>query len=184
MRRAEMDDTRAFRPDFEDPPAPRQRRYADDEPAPRSRRRAEDPRYDDGTRGAWSTGDYDEVPRQRASRYDDEPPRRSRSDSRYGRDEEDAPRTRRDRGADNDRADLGRHSRSGFVDLADDEDPNYLPPDETPTLIDMASRRARRDQQEPARVQAGRGARRGGRGRVDDDAADDRYWSQLRGEAN
>jgi len=185
MRRAEMDDTRAFRPDFDDAPAPRQRRYADDdEPAPRSRRRADESRYDD-TRGAWSAaGDYDDVPRQRASRYDDEPPRRSRSDSRYGRDEEDAPRARRDRGADNDRADLGRHSRSGFVDLVDDEDPNYLPPDETPTLIDMASRRARREQQEPVRVQAGRGARRAGRGRVDDEVADDRYWSQLRGEAN
>jgi hypothetical protein len=70
------------------------------------------------------------------------------------------------------------------VDLADDEDPNYLPPDETPTLIDMATRRARRDEQEPVRVQAGRGARRAGRGRADDEVADDRYWSQLRGEAN
>ncbi len=172
MRRAELDDTRSFRPDFEEPPAPRGRRHADDaEPAPRSRRRAEEPRYD-----------YDDVPRQRSSRYDDEPPRRGAS--RYGVEDEDAPRARRDRGAYDESAGQARHHRSGFVDLADAEDPNYLAPDETPTLIDMASRRARREQQEPARVQAGRGARRGGRGRGNDDVADDGYWSQLRGEAN
>ena len=68
------------------------------------------------------------------------------------------------------------------------DDPDYLEPDETPTLVDMASRRARRaDTQEPVRSQAGRGARRNGRGRrgdLDDEVADEDYWSQLRGEAN
>jgi hypothetical protein len=173
MRRAEMDDTRSFRPDFDDAPPPRGRRYADEEvPAPRSRRerRSEEPGYG-----------YEDLPRQRASRHDDEPPRRAaRSEPRY-REEEDTPRARRDRGVDIDRADQGRHS--GFIGLAEDEDPHYLAPDETPTLIDMASRRARREQG-PVRVQAGRGARRGGRGRANDEVADDDYWSQLRGEAN
>ncbi|MEV4702136.1 translation initiation factor III [Actinoplanes sp. NPDC049316] len=146
----------------DEPPAPRQRRYADD-----------DDRYDDTP------------PRRRATRYaDDEPPRPSRS-SRYAEEDEDAPRARRDRGADVDRADSGRHSRSEFVDLAgDDADPNYLEPDETPTLVDMAQRRARRAaQQEPVRSGSGRGARRGSRSRTADEAADDMYWAQLRGEA-
>jgi hypothetical protein len=190
MRRAEMDDTRSFRPDFDETPAPRQRHYAEEEPVPR-RRRAEEPRYDDAPRGRRHAdpGDYDETPRARSPRYaDDEPPRRSgRSESRYGGEAEDAPRARRDRGADDDRADSGRHSRSGFVDLAvqDRNDPHHLDPDETPTLVDMASRRARRAaQQDTGRVQAGRGARRGGRERANDDVADDAYWSQLRGEAN
>ena len=179
-RRPEPDDTQTFRPDF-DEPAPRGRRYAeDDDPVPRSRRRAEEPRYDEPPRGRRrAPDDYDDIPRQRSSRY---------ADTRYGRDEVDAPRTRRDRGADlNDRADTGRHSRTEFLDLADlADDPNYLPPDETPTLVDMASRRARRaaTQQESVRGQAGRGARRGDRGWANDEVADDRYWSQLRGEAN
>ncbi len=149
-------------------------RYADDEPpAPRQRRYADDDRYDDAP------------PRRRAARYaDDEPPRPSRS-SRYAEEDEDAPRARRDRGADVDRADSGRHSRSEFVDLAGaGADPNYLEPDETPTLVDMAQRRARRAaQQEPVRSGSGRGARRGSRSRTADDAADDMYWAQLRGEA-
>jgi hypothetical protein len=184
MRRAEMDDTRYY----EEAPAPRQRRYAEDEPTPRSRRRAEE-RYDDAPRGRRHAdpGDYDETPRSRSPRYaDDEPPRRGgRSDSRYGEEAEDAPRDRRGRGADIDRADSPRHSRSGFVDLASDDDVNYQPPDETPTLVDMASRRARKAaQQDSGPVQAGQGARRGGRGRQNDDVADDEYWSQLRGEAN
>jgi DMSO/TMAO reductase YedYZ heme-binding membrane subunit len=136
-----------------------------------------EPRYDDvprGRRHAEQPG-YDDAPRQRGSRY--------AADSRYGTESEDAPRTRRDRGADIDRADSGRHSRSELV-LADD-DLGYLPPDDTPTLIDMASRRARKaSQQEVVRGQAGRGARRNGRGRANDEVADDAYWSQLRGEAN
>ncbi|GAB2566608.1 hypothetical protein Aab01nite_46100 [Paractinoplanes abujensis] len=204
MRRVEMEDTgtRMRRPDFEDTqtrmrrvemdgyaepgydePAPRRRRYADDDDEPpRSRRRGDMPFYEEPPRSSRHADSYDEVPRQRG-RYDDDapPPRRSRSESRYDRETEDAPRARRDRGADISGADSGRHSRSGFVDLADD--PTYMEPDETPTLVDMASRRARREQQDSGRVQAGRGARRGGRGRVEDEA-DDGYWSQLRGEAN
>jgi len=183
MRRVEMDDTstRMRRPDF-DEPAGRMGRYAeDDEPAPRSRRRAAEPQYDDAPRGRRHADDDYDLPRQRGSR--------SGADARYGREEEDAPRARRDRGADIDRADSGRHSRSELVDYAGwAEDPNYLEPDETPTLVDMASRRARRAsqgaQQEAVRGQAGWGARRGGRGRTGDDVVDDGYWSQLRGEAN
>jgi hypothetical protein len=136
----------------------RMRRFADEEaPAPRSRRYADDDRYEEA------------APRRRSSRYaDDEPVRPARS-ARY--DEEDmAPRSRRDR-ADGDRADSGRHSRSEFVDLEADE---------TPTLVDMASRRARKaSQPEPIRS-AGRGARRG---RGAEEPADDTYWRQLRGEA-
>jgi hypothetical protein len=178
MRRVEMDDTSA-----------RMRRIEPDdfEPAPRSRRRAAPepmPMYDDAPRGRRrAEPDYDDVPRQRgAGRYEDDR-RSARYEPRFGEEAEEAPRARRDRGADFDgadfdRADSGRHSRSGFVDLTDDDD-------DTPTLVDMASRRARRQEmQEPVRGQAGRGARRGGRGRADDDVADDRYWSQLRGEAN
>jgi hypothetical protein len=156
--------------------APRSRRYAadDDVPAPRQRRYVEDDRYEEAP-----------PPRRRSARYpDDEPPRPSRP-SRYTDDVETAPRARRDRGADVDSADSGRHSRSEFVDLAGAPravaGPD-LEPDETPTLVDMASRRARRaTQQEPARA-ASRGARRGSKGRTDE-SADDVYWRQLRGEA-
>ncbi|GAA3927594.1 hypothetical protein Aau02nite_89970 [Amorphoplanes auranticolor] len=156
--------------------ATRSGRFAADEdvPAPRQRRYVEDDRYEEAP-----------PPRRRSARYpDDEPPRPSRS-SRYADDGETAPRTRRDRGADVDSADSGRHSRSEFVDLAGAPravaGPD-LEPDETPTLVDMASRRARRaTQQEPARA-ASRGARRGSRGRADE-SADDVYWRQLRGEA-
>ncbi|MFF5076994.1 translation initiation factor III [Actinoplanes sp. NPDC000266] len=181
MRRDDLEDTstrmRRVEPDdrgyYDEPPAPRQRgRYADEDDMPpprRSRRQGDMPLSDDR--------DYDEVPRQRG-RYDDDEPAAPRS---RGREIDDEPPARRGRGgesrrADVDRADSGRHSRSGFVEFAGD--------DETPTLVDMASRRTRRDQQEPVRVQAGRGARRDGRGRADDDVADDAYWSQLRGEAN
>ncbi|WP_239163617.1 translation initiation factor III [Paractinoplanes rishiriensis] len=180
MRRVEMDDTRTFRPDFDDA-APRQRGRYDDEPAPRSRRRAAEPlpMYDEEPRGRRGEG-YDEPPRQRG-RYDDEPSgRRARYEPRFGGEAEGAPRGRRDRGAEIDGADSGRHSRTGFLDLADGE----FEGDELPTLVDMASRRARRAEQDPVRSQAGRGARRGGRGRSNDDVADDEYWSQLRGEAN
>ncbi|MFI7540738.1 translation initiation factor III [Actinoplanes sp. NPDC049599] len=156
--------------------APRSRRYAaDDEvPAPRQRRYVEDDRYEEAP-----------PPRRRSGRYpDEEPPRPTRS-SRYTDESETAPRTRRDRGADVDSADSGRHSRSEFVDLAGDPRATVGPdlePDETPTLVDMASRRARRaTQQEPART-ASRGARRGTKGRADE-SADDVYWRQLRGEA-
>jgi hypothetical protein len=156
--------------------APRSRRYAaeDDAPAPRQRRYVEDDRYE-----------AEAPPRRRSSRYpDDEPPRPSRS-SRYVDDVETAPRARRDRGADVDSADSGRHSRSEFVDMAGSPRAAVGPdlePDETPTLVDMASRRARRaTQQEPVRA-ASRGARRGSRGRADE-SADDVYWRQLRGEA-
>jgi hypothetical protein len=174
-RRVVEDDAPRSRRVVEDD-APRSGRFAadDDVPAPRQRRYVEDDRYEEAP-----------PPRRRSARYpDDEPPRPSRS-SRYTDDGETAPRTRRDRGADVDSADSGRHSRSEFVDLAGAPravaGPD-LEPDETPTLVDMASRRARRaTQQEPARA-ASRGARRGSRGRADE-SADDVYWRQLRGEA-
>jgi hypothetical protein len=194
----------------DDEPVARPRRYDDVEPVPRSRRRVEEePGYDDVAMAAprpprgprYDTDGYDEVPRSRASRtaqppvrgrgYDEDPPapRPTRS-SRYADDEGTGavPRSRGDRTGNVDRADSGRHSRSEFVDLSAPprgdtwRDSAYLEPDETPTLVDMASRRARRaTQQEPARG-ASRGARRS-KGRVDDDVADDGYWRQLRGEA-
>ncbi|GAB1691271.1 translation initiation factor III [Krasilnikovia sp. M28-CT-15] len=192
----------------EDEPAPRPRRaieaapargwYADDEPRrasrgddePRGRRYADDlPR---GRRSAEDDGYADERPR-RADRWADPGysagPPEPRS-ARYSDDPSPAPRSRRDRGdrgGDVDRADSGRHSRSEFVDLGG---PQYdrqawgpdLEPDDTPTLVDMASRRARRAEQPEAPRGASRGARRG-RGRSTDDVADDQYWRQLRGEA-
>jgi hypothetical protein len=187
MRRVEMDDTsaRMRRIEMDDTSARMRRIEPDDfEPAPRSRRRAAPepmpepmPTYDDAPRGRRrAEPEYDDIPRQRGGRYEDER-RSARYEPRFGEEAEEAPWARRDRGADVDRADSGRHSRSGFVDLADDDD-------DTPTLVDMATRRALREQQDPVRGQVGRGARRGGRGRADDDVADDRYWSQLRGEAN
>jgi hypothetical protein len=143
---------------YAEPDEPRGHRYAEPD-EPRGRRYADDP--------------YADSPRPRG---------------RFADDTGDAPRARRDRGADVDRADSGRHSRSEFVDLAApaadpwQADPNYLEPDDTPTLVDMAARRARRqDRPEPAR--ASRGARRN-RARTTDDALDDQqYWRQLRGEA-
>jgi len=148
--------------DEDEVPPPRGRRPAADD-VPRQRRYAEDERYDEAP------------PRRPAGRYADEGPPRSSRSSRYTDDDENAPRARRDRGADVDSADSGRHSRSEFVDLEADE---------TPTLVDMASRRARKAAQpEPIRS-TGRGARRGG-GKVRDveESADDTYWRQLRGEA-
>jgi hypothetical protein len=90
-----------------------------------------------------------------------------------------------------DRADSGRHSRSEFVDLAAPADPwggtgdaGYPPGDDTPTLVDMASRRARRSAQQEVAVRGGNGrAARGSRTRDDEESADDQYWRQLRGEA-
>jgi hypothetical protein len=179
MRRVEMDDTstRMRRVEMDD--SRYDQRY--EEEVPRGRRRAEeDYDYGDAPRGRRRVeDDYDDIPRQRGGSH-------YAADGRYGRDEVDAPRARRDRGAyDEASAESGRHSRDQFMGFTE-EDQNYLEPDETPTLVDMASRRARRQaaQQEPVRGQAGRGARRGGRGRENDEAADDAYWSQLRGEAN
>jgi hypothetical protein len=179
MRRVEMDDTSARMRRVEMDDSRYDRRY--EEEAPAGRRRAEnDYDYDDAPRGRRrADDDYDDIPRQRGGSH-------YAADGRYGRDEVDAPRARRDRGAYDDesadavRVDSGRHSRSQFVDA------DYLEPDETPTLVDMASRRALREaaQQESVRGQSGRGARRDGRGRRSDEAADDAYWSQLRGEAN
>jgi hypothetical protein len=162
--RAEIEAPRPRRYAEDEEPAPRSRRYAEPEPepAPRARRYAEEERYDD-------------APRQRGPRYPEDPPPPP------------ASRGRRDR--DNvDRADSGRHSRSEFVDLSAPPQGDswqgsaYVEPDETPTLVDMASRRARKATQESAPRGSSRGARRG-RGRDDDGADDDMYWRQLRGEA-
>jgi hypothetical protein len=160
----------------------RGRRYADDwdddDAEPRARRRADEARSLGAQSGEFRTGelrldrtgefslDDDRAPRGR--RYADEEPARPRRAV----------------------TDSGRHSRSEFVDLAEPadpwggaDDPNYLPPDETPTLVDMASRRARRAEQADAgRGPAGRGARRG-RSRAGEEMPDDQYWRQLRGEA-
>ncbi|WIM93896.1 translation initiation factor III [Actinoplanes oblitus] len=136
--RMRMDDTGTrLRRDEVTDTGTRMRRYADDdvyEERPRGRRRADDePRYED-------------VPRQRAPRYD----------------EDDEPRGGRRR------ADDGRHSRSEFVDLADDD-----------TLVDTSARRSRRPSSDVVRG-GGAPARRGRAGRDDDEA----YFSQLRGDVN
>lgn len=177
---------RARRYADEDDHTPRSRRYADD--APRGRRHADDdvPRQrrdpDARTTGEFRTGEFG---------YDDAPARSRRSRAaRYAEDDDTAPRARRDRGADVDRADSGRHSRADFADLAVPADPwpadpHYLEPDDTPTLVDIASRRARRQAQPETTRTASRGARRGaGKGRASQDGLDDQqYWRQLRGEA-
>jgi hypothetical protein len=99
-------------------------------------------------------------------------------------DVEPAPRTR-ERAGRGDPEDSGRHSRAGLLPPSDPwgadggRDGNYLPPDDTPTLVDMASRRARRDAAEAPRG-ASRGARRRARS---EDVVDDQYLRQLRGEA-
>lgn len=179
---------------YDEEPAPRRRRYAgpDETPEPpRGRRYAPDDRYDDAPRRSApdvrTTGEFAVADRWTG----DAPPlpRQSRS-ARYAEDDDAAPRARRDRGADIDRADSGRHSRSEFVDLAAPADPwggrgpePEMEPDETPTLVDIASRRARRQAQQDTGRTAGRGARRG-RGRATEDGLDDaQYWRQLRGEA-
>ncbi|WFE20130.1 hypothetical protein O7621_19760 [Solwaraspora sp. WMMD937] len=55
---------------------------------------------------------------------------------------------------------------------------DYLPADDTPTLVDLASRRAQR-----AAAAESAGSRRSRR-RRDAEDSDDEYWTQLRGEAN
>jgi hypothetical protein len=156
---------------YEEEPPRRARRYADDEryeepPPPRARREFRD--ADPRTTGEFRAPDY----RTGEFQAYEEPPRRGRRD-------------------DGDVTDSGRHSRSEFVDLAPRSegwrgrtDPNYRDePDETPTLVDMASRRARRQAQqaEPIRPRGGRRGDRvsGGNESLDDD----HYWRQLRGEA-
>ncbi|WP_250037947.1 translation initiation factor III [Paractinoplanes maris] len=165
MRRPDLEDTgtrmrRAQMEPYEEP-APRRGRYAEEEPpAPRSRRGGDMPLYDEPPR--VTRDDYDVPAGPRGGRY---------PEARYEDEYEDAPRGRR---AD----DSGRHSRAGFVDGT-----GYIEPDDTPTLVDAAPRRSRRGGPDPERVDAVPRGRRGGRGR-DDEAADDGYWSQLRGEAN
>jgi hypothetical protein len=209
-RHAEEDDEPRY------DPALRSRRHAEDDdeprydPAPRSRRRNDEDRNDDaprrrGTGGVRTTGEfpaadvgYDSGPpagRARSARYagDDGPARYAGDDrlSRYAEDGDAAPRARRDRGANADRAGSGRHSRSEFVDLSTPadpwgatDDPNYVPPDETPTLVDMASRRARKAAQQQDAARGGSRTARRSRSRGDDnDVADVQYWRQLRGEA-
>jgi len=156
--RAEIE---APRPGRDEEPT-RARRFADAEPQSAPRGRYADPEPEPAPRARRFAEDerYDEVPRQRGPRYPEEPPSRARRD-------------------DVDRADSGRHSRSEFVDLAG---PAYEG-DETPTLVDMATRRARRGSQQEAPRGASRGAPRRGRGRTDEGADDDGYWRQLRGEA-
>jgi hypothetical protein len=193
--------------------APRQRLYTEDEePAPRRYADAEPEPAARPVRRYADEDAYDGAPRQPAERprgprypQDDPPPRGGR-------------RTReRD---DVDHADSGRHSRSEFVDMAQqggggdwrdsadhepravreprvDREPRAvretradrpgrggyeMDPDDSPTLVDMASRRALRAEQQEVPVRASRGARRG-RGRGNEMADDDGYWRQLRGEA-
>jgi hypothetical protein len=144
-------------------PVPSPRRYADE--APGARRHADAP-----TRGRHAEDQprYDQAPPRRS----EEPRRRSDEQRRY----DDVPRRR---GTGEVRAESGRHSRTEFVDLSDPNDPNYLPPDETPTLVDIAARRARK----AAEQREGVRSTRRGRNRKDDGVADVQYWRQLRGEA-
>jgi hypothetical protein len=58
-----------------------------------------------------------------------------------------------------------------------------MPPDETPTLVDIAARRARRAAEQRDGVRSGARNARRARTRGDDDVADVQYWRQLRGEA-
>jgi hypothetical protein len=170
---------------YEPQERPRARRYVEEEPPRRAREigagaPARPRRYDD---------DVDVAPRARRrpvdDRYGDAPQGR---DPRYPQDDP-PPRRFREPGPDVDRADSGRHSRSEFVDMAPparggdwrDQGGYDMDPDDTPTLIDMAYRRARRAEQQEAPTGASRGARRGrSRG---NEMADDTYWRQLRGEA-
>ena len=59
-------------------------------------------------------------------------------------------------------------------------DPAYVPPDDTPTLVDLAGRRARNEERRRA---GGRGTARRARRPADDAAADIEYWRRLRREA-
>jgi hypothetical protein len=132
---------------------PHPRRYAAEEDSPRGRR--------------YAAAEEDSPRGRRYAAAEEEPPHgRHAEEPRY---EPAPPRA--------------RHSRTEFVDLSDPNDPNYMPPDETPTLVDIAARRARRaaDQRDGVRS-GGRNARRA-RTRGDDDVADVQYWRQLRGEA-
>ena len=63
-----------------------------------------------------------------------------------------------------------------------DNPATYLPPDDTPTLIDMASRRARRSTAGAEGGRSGNRAARRGR-RAYEDSSDDMYWRRLKGEA-
>jgi hypothetical protein len=174
------------RAEYEPEPAAgsRPRRYAEDEP-PRGRRYAaaeeESPRprryaEEDSPRARRYAAE-EVPPRGRRSAADDESPRGRRS----------AAEPPRGRHAEEPRYEpappRARHSRTEFVDLSDPNDPNYMPPDETPTLVDIAARRARRATEQRDGVRSGgRNARRA-RSRGDDDVADVQYWRQLRGEA-
>ncbi len=193
-RRAAEDDIPPRRRPAPEPPvdhdgaAPRRRRYAGADEAPdrpRGRRYAADDDYDDAPPrrrpDVRTTGEFTvDADRWR----DDAPPLPRQNRSRYA--DDDTPRARRDRGAG---ADSGRHSRTEFVDLAAPADPwgaagdaDRMEFDETPTLVDIASRRARKQAQQDTGRPAGRGAR--GRGRAGEDGLDDaQYWRQLRGEA-
>jgi hypothetical protein len=82
----------------------------------------------------------------------------------------------------------GRHSRDAVpereerIDLvspapAYDVGATYLPPDDTPTLVDLASRRAMRAEGGPSSSRSARRKRAAG------DDVDAAYWSRLRGEA-
>jgi hypothetical protein len=176
-RRVDEDERFETQP-YEPEPRGRTRRYEEEPPPARRPREIEAPRG----RRYEEEEQYDDAPRPRGPRYPEEPPP--------------PPRRSRDRGREEnvDRADSGRHSRSEFVDLAgppardewrDSARDGYdYEPDETPTLVDMASRRARRTTQPDApRGAAGPRGARGGRGRNDEMADDDTYWRQLRGEA-
>ncbi len=171
-RQVEDDDTRSFEPDFDDDEGvtpPRRRHYGNaEETTPRPRRRVQVARYDE-SRYDESADELDEVPVRRSAR--------NAGEARFATSPVDLPRPRRER------AEPGRHSRSEFIGPAFDEE--EFEADETPTLVDMASRRARKAaQQEVVRGQGSRGARRAGRGDGNDELADDEYWSRLRGEAN
>ncbi len=155
-------------------PQPRSRRAAtDDEPVRRRRRYAED---DD--RSGWRADERD--------RYEVPPRRRPYAT-------EDVTEGRRRATPDPGLADSGRHSLADLVPPMDsremvnaerswDSAGNWLPPDDTPTLIDLASRRTRRD------VGDGRGSSRGARRfraetGVAEESVDDVYRWQVRGEA-
>ncbi|SDS14623.1 translation initiation factor III [Actinoplanes derwentensis] len=120
-------------------------RFEDEEPAPRSRRRDPEPEYDARPSGRRRADDG----------YDDTPAPRGARSARY----EEAPRREEP---------PRRPSRSEFVDFGD------APVDDSPTLVDTGSRRARRAEPD------GGGGRDGRRGRDD---SDDGYFSQLRGDS-
>jgi hypothetical protein len=190
-------------------PADREPRH-DEVPRPRSRGHADEDERVTARSRSTELERYEDVPRSRSPRYAEQeevvtPRGRRRADPEPRYDEAPAPRTQRyvDDADDvprswgtrstrsqytgyADRGDSGRHSRAGLTEPADPwgaetgMDSNYLPPDDTPTLVDMASRRARRAATETPRG-ASRAARRRGRGGADE--VDDLYFRQLRGEA-